>query len=69
MPVLRQLNWNQLCDIWLEIGSHLKIPGYTLATCTESEVHGTATFVKHHAKWITIAVSWELTARMDSDWR
>ena len=29
--------------------SHLKIPGYTLAACTESEVYGTATFVKHHA--------------------
>jgi len=27
-----------------------KNPGYTLAACTESEVHGTATFVKHHAK-------------------
>jgi len=25
--------------------SHLKIPGYTLAACTESKVHGTATFV------------------------
>jgi len=31
--------------------SHLKIPGYTLAACTESEVYNTATFVKHHAKW------------------
>jgi len=29
--------------------SHLKIPGHTLATCTESELYGTATFVKHHA--------------------
>ena len=29
--------------------SHLKIPGNTLAACTESEVYGTATFVKHHA--------------------
>jgi len=36
--------------------SHLKIPGYTLAACTESEVYGTATFVKHHAKWSAIAV-------------
>jgi len=36
--------------------SHLKIPGHTLAACTESEVYGTATFVKHHAKWSAIAV-------------
>jgi len=26
--------------------SHLKIPGYILAACTESAVYGTATFVK-----------------------
>jgi len=36
--------------------SRVKIPGYTRAACTESEVHGTATFVKHHARWSTIAV-------------
>ena len=36
--------------------SHLKISGYTLAACTESEVYGTATFVKHHALWSAIAV-------------
>jgi len=37
--------------------SHFKIPGYTLAACTERKVHSTATFVKHHAKWSAIAVS------------
>jgi len=36
--------------------SHLKIPGYNLAACTESEVYGTPTCVKHHAKWSAIAV-------------
>jgi len=36
--------------------SHHKMPGYTLAAYTKSEVHGTATFVKHHAIWSTIAV-------------
>ena len=36
--------------------SHLKIPGHTLAACTESELYGTATFVKHHANWGAIAV-------------
>jgi len=36
--------------------SHPKILGYTVAACTKSEVYGTATFVKHHAKWSAIAV-------------
>ena len=36
--------------------SHLKILGYTLTACTEIEVYGTATFVKHHARWSAIAV-------------
>jgi len=31
--------------------SHLKIPGYTLAAFTKSDVHGTATFVNNRNTW------------------
>jgi len=30
--------------------------GYTLAACSESDVFGTATFLKDHATWSAIAV-------------
>ena len=37
--------------------SRLKIPGFTLAACTESDIHGIATFIKNTAKWKQIDTS------------